>query len=69
MSVTVNNKEVDLGSIELFDVDTRDYPDFCDAYIGVATFVDGSELTEDECEKLQAACEDMISELAFESLL
>ena len=36
-----------ITAIEFEDVDTSDYPDFCDAYISYAE-LDGIELTEDE---------------------
>jgi len=34
------------------DVDTKDYPDFCDAYIEEAEWEDGTSLTDDELEEL-----------------
>ena len=36
-----------ITAIEFEDVNTSDYPDFCDAYISYAE-LDGVELTEDE---------------------
>ena len=36
-----------ITAIEFEDVDTSDYPDFCDAFISYAE-LDGVELTEDE---------------------
>ena len=39
--------------IEVQGIDTRDYPDFCDAYISSAVWSDTlEELTEDELEEL-----------------
>lgn len=40
-----------LENIELDDIHTWDYPDFCDAYISYAEY-DGKELTEKELDKL-----------------
>jgi|18_taG_2_1085343.scaffolds.fasta_scaffold21120_6 hypothetical protein len=37
--------------VELADIDTSDYPDFCDAYVYSATYK-GREATEDECDAL-----------------
>ena len=34
------------------NVDTRDYPDFCDAYASEAEFADGTSLTQAELETL-----------------
>jgi hypothetical protein len=44
----INGKEVDTGSIEMMDVFSFDYPDFCDAFVGYAEFVDGTPLNEQE---------------------
>jgi hypothetical protein len=49
----INNKEVDLNSIEFNGIDTNDYPDFSDAYINAAGFQDGTQLTVDELVMLQ----------------
>lgn len=38
--------------VEFEDIDWRDYPDFCDAYIVRAEY-EGKELTEEELEDLQ----------------
>jgi hypothetical protein len=40
-----------IEDIELDGIDTRDYPDFCDAYIASATYK-GREMTEQELERL-----------------
>jgi hypothetical protein len=53
MKTLINNKEVDLNSIEFDGIDMNDYPDFSDAYIIAAGFQDGTELTVDELELLQ----------------
>jgi len=63
---TINGKEVDFGSIQIDGVDSSDYPDFCDAYIESATFVDGTELNEDELQKLQDDNESLVNELALD---
>lgn len=40
-----------IDNIDLDGIDTRDYPDFCDAYICYAE-KDGIPLTEEELDKL-----------------
>lgn len=52
-AVFINDKEVDLGTIEIDGIDLGDRPDFCDAYISSAQFVDGEELTDDELDTLK----------------
>jgi hypothetical protein len=55
----------DLEAIEIDGIDTRDYPDFADAFILYAE-IDGKPLTEEQLEEVQAeyACE--IHELTLE---
>ena len=40
-----------ISNIELGGIDTKDYPDFCDAHI-VSAEIDGIELTDAEIEEL-----------------
>jgi len=51
-AVMLNGKEVNLGSIEMDGIDRSDYPDFADAFITYAEFVDGTPLTDDEMYQL-----------------
>ena len=64
----INGKEVDRASLEVDDVDPRDYPDFSDAYISYATFTDGTELSDEEIEELNDRHGDLVHELAYDSL-
>jgi hypothetical protein len=51
------------------DVDSRDYPDFCDAHFVGAVFVDtGEELTDAEYVELQDKYADLLNEMALNSL-
>jgi len=59
-----------IENIEIEGVDDKDYPDFCDAYISYATWIDtGKELTEDELIQLTDDYPEVVNELAFESFL
>jgi hypothetical protein len=49
--LAVNGKTVDESSVEIEDIDTRDYPDFCDAYVSSAAFEDGTELNDAELDE------------------
>ena len=44
--------DIDEASIILDDINTRDYPDFSDAYISYAEFKDGTPLTDDQLDEL-----------------
>ena len=63
--ITVNEKVVNTESITVTDVDTNDYPDFVDAYIDYAEFVNGEPLNEEELDLLSLNGE-LVSEKAFE---
>lgn len=41
-----------LQNVEVDGIDTRDYPDFCDAYVTYAEYEDGTPLTEEELDNL-----------------
>jgi hypothetical protein len=41
-----------LINVQLDGIDTRDYPDFVDAYICYAEHEDGTELTDEELEAI-----------------
>jgi hypothetical protein len=51
-------------------VDSRDYPDFCDAFFSEAFYKDnGQALSDEELEKLQDLYPEVVNEMAFESLI
>lgn len=41
-----------LDDYQLDGIDHRDYPDFVDAFVSWATWEDGTELTDDELDKI-----------------
>lgn len=66
--IVIDGKQVDYSSIEVDDVDRRDYPDFSDAYISRAEFVDGTPLNDEQLEQLNNDYGDLVNELAHDSL-
>lgn len=50
--IMIDGKEVDRGTIDLDGIDYNDYPDFADAYVMAADFVDGTPLTDSQLERL-----------------
>jgi len=66
--IIVNGKMVDPSTIEIDNVNMRDYPDFSDAYAVYAEFVDGTELTGKELYELDDTYRDLIHELIFDKL-
>jgi hypothetical protein len=66
--IMISGKEVDRASLQVEGVDSRDYPDFSDAYISQASFTDGTDLSEDEMNELNDQHGELANELAFDSL-
>jgi len=67
-AIVINGKEVDVRSLEVDGVDTRDYPDFVDAYFSAGSFADGTDLSDDELSQLTDEHGDLLHELVFDSL-
>jgi hypothetical protein len=56
--------------IQVDNVDTKDYPDFVDAYVTYAVWADtGKELTEDELDQLNDSNPEIAQEHAMENLI
>jgi len=62
----INHRAIDEGTLEIEGVDSRDYPDFCDAYFSYAEFMDGTELTDSQLEDITNAYPSMLNDMAFE---
>ena len=67
MKIALNGREVRVGSIEMENVLAFDYPDFCDAFVGYAEFVDGVELNENEKLEIENKFRMEMNMLAHES--
>jgi hypothetical protein len=65
MPILNGKKVIDL---EVDGVDSGDYPDFSDAYFSSGCYEDGTLLTEDELDQLTILADDVLWEMAFESL-
>ena len=52
MQPLFGGKEIDFSSLDIADIDGRDYPDFSDAHVVYANFTDGTKLTDEELEML-----------------
>jgi hypothetical protein len=66
--VTINGKPVNIRSIEVDGVDTRDYPDFADSYATYAEFEDGTPLSDQELELLQDKHGDVVYQVVYDTL-
>ena len=64
--VMIGGREVDVGSIQLGNVHSWDYPNFSDAFAEYAEFVDGIPLSDDELDQLSDSG-DIINQVAHDS--
>ena len=62
----LNGKNV--VDLQVDGVDSRDYPDFSDAYFSSGSYEDGTPLTEDELNRLADLAGDVLWEMAYDSL-
>ena len=67
-TIMIDGQAVDKDSIEIYGVDTQDYPDFADAFISSATFTDWTPLTTKQLDQLQDKYPELVNELARQSL-
>ena len=62
----LNGKNV--VNLQVDGVDSRDYPDFSDAYFSSGSYEDGTLLTDDKLERLNDLAADVLWEMAYDSL-
>ena len=59
MIYSLNDRE--LVDLEVEDINMRDYPDFCDAYVSYAVWADTKKpLTDDELDQYNDLCRDQV---------
>jgi len=61
----LQNIEVDKSSLIVDGVDTKDFPDFCDAYFYEGQFVTGENLSDDQLQELGELYPEELHELAM----
>lgn len=59
--------KIDWSTVQVDGVDSRDYPDFSDAFFSYAEYESGVELSEEELSALTDDNGDTLNELAHES--
>lgn len=69
-TLTINIMKIDVNKLEHIEVDgidTRDYPDFVDAFISYAE-MDGVELTDEQLDELNENYPDLIYDAVLNKL-
>ena len=64
----LNNKLINLNSIAVAGLDMNDYPDFADAYVEAATYLDGTALTNDELDALKDEYSSEVHSIVLQSI-
>ena len=69
VALTLNGRQVDLKSINIEGVDPTDYPDFCDAFIGEAQWMnDGTALNDEELDQLTEENGCLVNQMASDQM-
>jgi len=64
----LNDPRVDWNTVKIEDIDRRDYPHFCDAFISYAETYDGTPLEDEQLEKLNRDSGREIQSMIFDIL-
>lgn len=64
--IAFGDKMVDPSSLEVDGVDTRDHPDYTDAYFSHAEYTDGTPLSDKELDQLTDLHGDIVNQMAHE---
>lgn len=67
-ALAINGKEVDVDSLEVDGIDTRDQPDFSDSYFSAGSFTDGTEMSDQDLEQLRDLHGDLLHQMVWDSL-
>jgi hypothetical protein len=67
-NINFGGKGVNLRSLEVDGVDTKDYPDFSDAYFSYGEFEDGTQLSDEQLDMLTDKHGDLVHQMAYDSL-
>lgn len=68
MKYYIDGREIDYESVEIED-HGADYPEFSDAYISSASFVDGGELSDEELDRATAENPGLLHDLAYDAYI
>lgn len=59
---------VDWNTVEVYGIDTKDYPDFCDAFFGKACFKTGHALSDEQLDILTQKEPETLHHMAMDSV-
>ena len=59
-------KAINFDSLQVDGIDTRDYPDFCDAYFSHGEYEDGEEMSDEALQELTEENSDLLYDKIIE---
>ena len=62
-------KTIDRNSLVIDGVDSRDYPDFVDAYVSEGYYLNGDKISDEDLDKFNSDHSEIAQSMAFETLL
>jgi hypothetical protein len=66
MKIIIDNKEVNINTIKIEDVHSWDYPEYCDAFVSFAKFIDGKTLSPRQLDIITDNYPELINDLAHQ---
>ena len=66
MKIIINNKEVNLDTIKIDGVYSWDYPEYCDAFVSFAKFIDGKTLSPRQLDTITDNYPELVNDLAHQ---
>lgn len=67
MKIIIDNKQVDVNTIKIEDIHSWDYPEFCDAYVSFAEFIDGTTLSPKQLDYITDNFPEYVNDLALQT--
>ena len=67
--IEFNGSMVDINTINIEGIQANDYPDFVDAFIASASYVDGTPMSDDELVNFQAENDMLVNDMIFNKQL
>lgn len=66
--MALNGRLIDRSSLEVDGIDSRDHPDYTDAYFSNAEYADGSPLSDAELDQLTDMYGDVVNQMVFDKI-
>tara|TARA_R100001594_G_scaffold3638_1_gene13532 strand:+ start:582 stop:797 length:216 start_codon:yes stop_codon:yes gene_type:complete len=65
--IIIDNKEVNINTIKIDNVYSWDYPEYCDAFVSFAKFIDGKTLSPRQLDTITDNYQELVNDLAHQT--